>query len=297
VARHTNKLKVGHLAGNRFILRVREMTVPLQEAIVRAQAAMETLVRVGVPNYFGPQRFGYRQDTHLMGEAIVKKDIRRFFDVLLGCPELDTEEVFIRARTLYEQGDYQAAYETWLPNFRDHRFALKDLIRDQGNFEKAFRQFDRQLLVLFVAAWQSDLFNRVLAQRMPHIDKLFKGDMAYKHDNGACFRVEEAATEQPRCERFEVSPTGPLIGDRMTALTDEAGAFETPLVEAMQLSDEDMHRLGKYGGRGGRRPLRFQPKETQVSGGADEAGEFLQFQFVLPSGCYATTLLRELMKT
>lgn len=297
VRRHGNKLKVGHLAGNRFILRVRKINVPLAEALPRAQAAMETLVKVGVPNYFGPQRFGYRQDSHLLGEAAVKRDAKRFFDTLLGRPELDTEEVFIRARTLYEQGDYQGAYDTWLPNFRDHRYALKDIMRDNGDVQRAFKRFDRQLLGLFVAAWQSDLFNRVLVGRMPNIDKLLKGDMAYKHDNGACFRVEDAALEQPRCDRFEISPTGPLMGTRMTELTDDAAPFEQPLIDALQLTDDDLNWLKHYGGRGGRRPLRFQPKDADVSVGADEHGDYLQLRFELPSGCYATTLLRELTKS
>lgn len=297
VRRHNNKLKVGHLSGNRFTIKLRDVNLPPDEALTRAQATLQTLSRVGVPNYFGPQRFGYRQDSHLLGQAVVKRDVKGFFDYLLGHPELDTEEVFIRARTLYEQGDYQAAYAAWLPNFRDHRYALKDIIRNNGDLRQAFRQFDRRLLNLFVAAWQSDLFNRVLAGRMPHINTLYKGDMAIKHDNRACFLVEDAALEQPRCDRFEISPTGPLIGTRMTGLTDDAAAFEQPLIDAMQLADSDWNWLKHYGGRGGRRALRFGPKQAEVIGGRDEHGNYLQFRFVLPSGCYATTLLRELMKT
>lgn len=296
VSRHGNKLKVGHLAGNRFTLRVRKLAVPMDLALQQATEVMETLVRRGVPNYFGPQRFGYRQDSHLLGEAAVKRDAERFFDLLLGTPELDTDEVFIRARTLYTQGDLQGAYDTWLPNFRDHRYALKDIMRENGDLKRAFARFDRQLMTLMVAAWQSDLFNRVLSRRMPHIDKLFKGDMAYKHDNGACFHVEDAGLEQPRCERFEISPTGPLMGSRMTALTDDAAAFEQPLIDALQLTDDNLNWLKHYGGRGGRRPLRFQPKDAEVSAGADEYGDYLQLRFELPSGCYATTLLRELTK-
>lgn len=296
VRRHGNKLKVGHLAGNRFTLRVRKLAVPVKQALQQATDVMETLVRKGVPNYFGPQRFGYRQDSHLLGEAAVKRDAKRFFDLLLGTPELDTDEVFIRARTLYTQGDLQGAYDTWLPNFRDHRYALKDIMREKGNLKRAFSRFDRQLMGLMVAAWQSDLFNRVLAKRMPHIDQLFNGDMAYKHDNGACFQVEEPTVEQPRCDRFEISPTGPLMGGRMTELTHDAAAFEQPLIDALQLTDDDLNWLKHYGGRGGRRPLRFQPKDAEVSAGADEHGAYLQLRFELPSGCYATTLLRELTK-
>ena len=45
----------------------------------------------------------------------------------------------------------------------------------------------------------------------------------------------------------------------MTELTDEAAVYEQPLIE-LQLGEEDLQWLKHYGGRGGRRPLRFQPK-------------------------------------
>ena len=54
VARHRRKLRIGSLKGNRFRLALRNLSVPAAElgsrlAIIREQ---------GVPNYFGPQRFG-----------------------------------------------------------------------------------------------------------------------------------------------------------------------------------------------------------------------------------------------
>ena len=45
-----------------------------------------------------------------------------------------------------------------------------------------------------------------------------------------------------------------------------------------------------------RRPLRFGPRCIEISDGSDDNGEYLQLAFELDSGCYATTLLRELMK-
>jgi tRNA pseudouridine13 synthase len=51
-SRHRNKLGIGHLRGNRFSIRVREGDA------VRASAVLERLAAQGVPNYFGPQRFG-----------------------------------------------------------------------------------------------------------------------------------------------------------------------------------------------------------------------------------------------
>jgi tRNA(Glu) U13 pseudouridine synthase TruD len=47
---------------------------------------------------------------------------------------------------------------------------------------------------------------------------------------------------------------------------------------------------------GGRRPLRFLPKEMIAEGGTDEHGPFVELRFALDSGCYATVLLREVCK-
>ncbi|MHC5213638.1 MAG: tRNA pseudouridine(13) synthase TruD, partial [Planctomycetota bacterium] len=88
VTRHTNKLTVGHLKGNRFCIRLRNLNRPVQEAVPIATEIMETLSAKGVPNYFGPQRFGYRGDSHLLGGAVIKKNTQDFFDILLGRPEL-----------------------------------------------------------------------------------------------------------------------------------------------------------------------------------------------------------------
>ena len=297
VTRHTNKLKVGHLKGNRFCIRLRNLNHPVQEAIPIATEIMENLSTKGVPNYFGPQRFGYRGDSHLLGEAVIKKNTQDFFDILLGRPDLDANDEFVPARELYEQGLYEEAFYEWHSAFGDHRKALKTLMRLDGNTNRAFRQFDKHLLRLFVAAWQSDLFNRVLTARMPDIDKLLDGDMAYKHVNGASFCVEDAAAEQPRCDAFEISPTGPLIGNRMKTLTGPAGEIENPLLDGVDLNEDDRKRLNKFGGVGGRRPLRFHPEQTKIAASEDEHGEYLELHFNLPSGCYATVLLQEITKS
>lgn len=56
VTRHNNKLRTGHLTGNRFTIRVVE--VP-EGGCERARAIAAALQSSGLPNYFGEQRFGY----------------------------------------------------------------------------------------------------------------------------------------------------------------------------------------------------------------------------------------------
>lgn len=296
VTRHNNKLKVGHLKGNRFTVRIRNLEIPLKQAERETQRIMEILCRRGVPNYFGQQRFGYRYDSHILGEAIIKGDIREFFNIFLGRPDLDRQEEFIEARTLYEQGDLEAAFYAWHSAFSDHRKALKTLLRNNGDIHKTFGKMDPHYLRLLVCAWQSDIFNDVLAKRLPQVDKLLEGDMAYKHVNRACFRVENPETEQPRCDAFEVSPTGPLPGKRMTVLTGSAGEIENSVLDTIDLTADDLNRLKQYGAGGGRRSLRFRPENTDITSDTDEHGDHLQLRFELPSGCYATVLLREITK-
>ncbi len=297
VERHNNKLKIGHLSGNQFIIRLRQLSCPAAQAEQIARQVFEILCRRGVPNYFGPQRFGNRFESHLFGLAILQNRIDDFFDLLLGYPETETNKEVVEVRRLYQQGKLEEALSLMPRVLPDHRSALKALIACKGNRKKAFRQIDKSSVSLFLSAWQSDVFNRVLAARMPHIDRLLLGDMAIKHNNGACFRVEDAAVEQPRCDRFEISPTGPLYGQRLTRLTDAAGEIENPILDAMAISDDDLKRLNQFGGRGGRRTLRFCPHNTAIASGKDVRGEYLELAFRLDSGCYATTLLREITKT
>lgn len=298
VTRHTNKLKPGHLAGNRFRVRLRETTVSLDEAARTAEQVLATLARRGVPNYFGPQRFGNRCDNHLLGRAVIENDPTRVIDLFIGRPDPQLDSaIMLQARTCYAEGRYQEALDLWPRQIPERRRILKALVINRGSKNRAFHVMDRHLKGFFVSAYQSSVFNRVLSARMPDIDKLLTGDMAYKHDNGACFHVEAAATEQPRCDRFEISPTGPLLGLRTTRLAGPAAEIETPILEAEGLGEKQLRQMKRLGARGGRRPLRFQPRHAAVSTGADDLGPYLELRFELDPGCYATTLLAEITKS
>ncbi len=69
--RHTNKLRSGHLRGNRFTLRIRDVG---PDAGMRAAAIVEQLLARGVPNGYGRQRFGNRGNNHEMGLLLLRND-------------------------------------------------------------------------------------------------------------------------------------------------------------------------------------------------------------------------------
>jgi len=292
---HKNKLRIGHLAGNRFIICVREPAVPLDQAVSRAENIVSQLVTSGVGNLFGPQRFGKRKDTHRLGEAIVRDDPQGFMDIFLGRPQQEDKSEIYEARSCYDQGKYERAYELLPFHFHDHRRALRLLICGKTK-QQAFSAVGKHYRRLYISAFQSNLFNRVLTARMPEIDKLLPGDMAYKHDNGACFRVEDAQLEQPRCTNCEISPTGPLFGYAMAEAEGKAGEIEKAVLAGADLELTDFRLKNSNKVKGGRRPLRFLPRNMDLGSGTDENGDYLELRFELDSGCYATVLLREITK-
>jgi tRNA pseudouridine13 synthase len=232
-----------------------------------------------------------------VGKAVIDNDAERAIDLFIGRPDprLDSD-LMLQARLLYADGRYQEALDAWPRQIMERRRILKALVVNRGNKKRAFKVMDKHLKGFFVSAYQSSVFNRVLTARMPEIDKVLMGDMAYKHDNGACFRVEDAQAEQPRCDRFEISPTGPLIGQRTTHLEGPAGAIEDPILEAEGLGENQFRQMKKLGARGGRRPLRFQPRQAALAAGTDDLGPYLELRFELAPGCYATTLIAEITK-
>jgi tRNA pseudouridine13 synthase len=132
----------------------------------------------------------------------------------------------------------------------------------------------------------------VVEARLETLDTVREGDLAWKHANGACFLVTDAAAEAPRSESFEISPTGPLFGCRMTMPEGEEGALENSLLAAEGLEPASFDLPGGLRMEGERRPLRVPLGAPRASADADG----LVLDFSLPKGSYATAVLREIMK-
>lgn len=74
VDQHTNKLRTGHLAGNRFSIRIRGTTMASAPPALRILRELE---KRGLPNYFGAQRFGAKNDNHEVGRLVLLGQSRR----------------------------------------------------------------------------------------------------------------------------------------------------------------------------------------------------------------------------
>lgn len=252
--RHQHKMRTGHLQGNKFTITLRDVSV---EKYANITEKLQQLTMEGVPNWFGEQRFGNKQDTHLIGKALVKGD---------------WEELLVYLSS-YEIGQISK-----LPQHLDR--------------QKAIRYIPHRLRKLYLSAYQAYLFNCILDRRMPHIGILLDGDIAFKHINRAQFNVENASVEQQRADHFEISPTGPIFGYKMKQPSGIIEDMEMQLLAEEGVNFEAFRKVAGIRLPGTRRSLRMSMEIHQIVP-IDNA---LLLSFTLPAGGYATVVLDELLK-
>ena len=166
------------------------------------------------------------------------------------------------------------------------------LLRGERTPEAARAGRDRFLRRLCISAFQSELFNVWLAERIA--DGLFAtavaGDVLKKLDTGGLFTCEDPAVDGPRVARFEIFPGRPMFGHKLRATTGEALAREERVLAASGVGPADLARGGGEA-EGTRRAARL-PIAIEL----EPTGDGYRARFELPRGCYATVVMRELMK-
>lgn len=295
--RHTNKIKRGHLAGNRFSIRIREVDAVKTPLV---QRTVSTLERFGAPTWFGSQRFGYRCNNHLLGAMLLRAEWQNVADELLGSRGSPFPEYQRERRELYDAGRYQEAEMHWTTADRAELIVCRALARGQ-DVRNAVRAIGRITLIFWTSSLMSAAFNRTLDRRVEQglVDQLVEGDVAFKHDSRATFAVtaevlEDRSTSE-RLRRLEISPSGPLWGDDMRHASGKVAEVEEEALAATGVSEERV-LSSRYHPEGGRRPFRAPLRNSDVEGGVDEHGSYIRTRFDLPRGTYATIVLREVMK-
>jgi tRNA pseudouridine13 synthase len=252
---------------------------------------MQTLAQRGVPNRFGDQRFGRRDDGDRLGSALVRGAWDEFLHTLLGSP-LDSDPPASRAsRELFESGKIREAMRALPSRQSDEHKALRSLV-DGADAQRAVRSIPKRARLFMISAFQSRMFNAVLEGRLDSLDTVEAGDLAYKHDSGAVFLVEDALAEASRAKRFEISPSGPMFGYKTLMPGGRQRQIEQDILDEYGVTLESFKTAGGLKSKGERRPLRVKLTSPCV----EEEGEDIWLSFGLPPGSYATTVLDEVMK-
>lgn len=159
-----------------------------------------------------------------------------------------------------------------------------------GAIPRARRKF---LLRLALSSVQSALFNRALAERMEEglLERVLLGDVMQVVASGGPFVVEDIEREQQRFAAREIVISGPMFGPKMKQPAGDVARREARLLERAGIRSEEFSRFSNLT-PGTRRPYLIWPGDLNVS----QEPDGIRLEFTLPSGAYATVVLREFQK-
>jgi len=304
-----------YLLGNSFKITIQAIQQPA-EAIKKQVAEITRKIEEagGMPNFFGHQRFGTtRPITHLVGKAILKGNLEDAAMLFLAKPSADEHPDSRSSREeLQSTRNFQAALTGFPKQLRFERLMLRHLADEPDDFAGAFRRLPRRLLMLFVQAYQSYLFNRFLTLRLQSgftLGRAEVGDwvvgversglpmvnVAKMVDESNCVEVNESV----KAGRLRVAL--PIVGVKQQFSRGAMKPMELQVLEEERVEPEDFRAsaLPELGRRGGLRAVASPAKDCRLLDISDQAGgEYhATLSFTLLRGCYATVLLREIMKS
>ncbi|MCH2339145.1 tRNA pseudouridine(13) synthase TruD [Pseudomonas sp. NPDC047963] len=181
-----------------------------------------------------------------------------------------------------------------VPNY----FGLQRFGHEGGNVHGAREYADRQELPVqrnlrsrLLSAGRSYLFNRVLAERVAagSWKQARVGDLLAFTDSRSFFPAGEAECSDPRLAVLDLHPTGPLWGAGESPASGDVQALE---MQVAATEPSIAKWLAEAGMKHERRILRL-PMDG-LSWHYPEP-DILQLEFVLPTGCFATAVVRELV--
>lgn len=301
--------------------------------IAHIEALMKEELGEGLfPNWIGPQRFGSgRPVTPVVGRHVIANDWESAVMSYLSMEGDENEDVSNFRKKIREEGISEDALEIiphWLGFERD---MLKHLLGNPDDFIGAFRKLPNNLQLMTVHSLQSVVFNKTIEARIGASIPLstpIQGDIVGRIDDNGQLETSSLVTVEERtldrisrnCSLGRLAVTAQLPGSSMMKPEGEFGNIESTVVTEMGLGETDwrVEKIGRLTTKGTRRPLvttfsDFQYEPVPVAGeetmgdkwseGVKDGelwhpeGACIRFRFTLPSGSYATTLLREFMRT
>jgi tRNA pseudouridine13 synthase len=306
LGRTNRSVGLGDLLGNRFRIKIRELSCSTDPEAGMARITKEIQEHKGVPNYFGVQRFGEaRPVTHRVGEALARGKIEEAVFTYLAMPFPGELESTREARQkLQENRDIPEALKSF-PDYLHYEVAMLNyLVSHPGDYSGSFGVLSPNLRRLFVHAYQSYLFNKILSRRLAaglSLNRAIEGDVVCftRNDLPDMEKLQAVTDENLEAvnrlvDRGRAYVTLPLIGFESSLAKGAEGEMERAVLQEEGTVPEDFRIPANpdLGSRGARRAalLKVSPQVRVEEG-------FAELEFFLPAGSYATVVLREYMKT
>ncbi|WP_224270716.1 tRNA pseudouridine(13) synthase TruD [Haloprofundus salinisoli] len=322
VGRAGRDISFGDLAGNAFGIRVRDAQVPenvdeITEQLREFGGVDDDADVLGVPNYFGQQRFGSRRPvTHTVGLHVVRDEWREAVLSYVGNPHENEPDETREARAVVDAEadsagpDWHRALDRMPGYLRYERSMLHRLDEDGAETDEDWRHaleaVPSNLQRLFVNAAQSYVFNRILSERLRRglpFDRPVEGDVACFADRDApedLFRPDTDRLQDvtgrrvdivgKHCERGRAFVTAPLVGTETELGEGGPGEIEREILSELDLEPADFDLPGNFESTGTRRAILVRSRMSIEENPLD-------FEFSLPSGSYATAVMREYTKS
>jgi len=199
--RHNNKIRVGHLKGNRFDIRLKKVLGVQKEKL---DSMLKWIDANGVPNYFGNQRFGTNGDNW--------QDGKKLLDGTLKMRDKKTREFLM--------GSYQSyLFNQWLSKRMEINLLLEEFNEKEVE----------QLMKLPEGSLKG-------TKKQSHFFKLLEGDLMMHYPYGKLFEAEDLHKEAERFATKDTAPTGLLPGTKTKRATHSAAIIESQFDEPLKLN-------------------------------------------------------------
>jgi len=300
-------VEIGDLIGNSFRIRVADID-PSVDARSICQSVRERLDELGgFPNFFGTQRFGsIRPITHLIGRDLIRGDFESAVMRYVANPmEDEPSEANEARRRLQETRDFEQALREFPEKLTFERTMIGYLSRNPDDYLGALRTLPANLLMMFVHAYQSYLFNIMLSERIRRglsIREPIVGDLVLPlnklslpdHDNPILVTPDNLDKARRNASEGKAFVSGLLYGTESAFADGVMGEIERAVIERERIEKLDFQIVGlrEASSKGTRRELLAPYRDLGIEFGEGE----VTFSFTLNKGCYATALLREFMK-
>ncbi|MGB3907251.1 MAG: tRNA pseudouridine(13) synthase TruD [Methanomethylovorans sp.] len=314
IGKHRRAVELGDLQGNTFQITIRNIDLDKNELKQRMDEITSEINSIGgVPNFFGIQRFGaIRPVTHLVGEALVRGSAEEAAMVYIAASFRDEpEDTRIARDEVRNTRNFAQGLRTFPPRLRYERAMMHYLMEHPNDYKGSFSMLTETMSRMFVHAFQSYIYNRVICARIQAgipLNRVVEGDIV-------CFKNSDSLPDTSKTQRVNAVNldgmnnlikrgrafvTAPLFGYDTEMAAGVPGELESTIIDELKLKPEDfrLEEMPSMASRGQRREilLNVQPRSEVLEDELNIGKLKVVVDFFLPKGSYATTVLREYMK-
>lgn len=304
-------VKIGDHYGNKFEIKIRNLdSIVKKDSISEIKSFIEK--NGGFPNFYGVQRFGVaRPITHVVGRFIVKNDFENAVWSYVANPmKSEKEETRLLRENLQKTRDIPTALKSYTNDLGFEKAILNKLVNEPENYVDALKELPKNLLTMFIYAYQSNLFNRIISERIRRkipLNKAIVGDLVLPirkdlvEEKGILVKETNIEKVNKQISKNKAAVSGILFGFDTVFSEGEMGEIEHKIIDGEKIDPRDfiIPEMPFMSSSGSRRALLAYIKDLDfelIDDKLNKGKKSLNIEFELQKGCYATSLLREFMK-